>query len=136
MARDTDPDKCHAGGYWQYGGRGISNFVGSGLTDGSFNTTVEMLDAGTLVLRGNLTVGDSGTNGASSGNTLDLSGLTNFVYTNITGTFALGVGNRSGEYEAGRRQQLHYRRQHEPQQWLEQQLCERHVHTRPGHQYY
>jgi autotransporter-associated beta strand protein len=72
----------------------MSNFVGSGVSDGSFVTTVQMLDAGTLAVHGNLTVGVSGTNGASTGSMLDMSGLTNFIYTNITGTIAMGVGSR------------------------------------------
>lgn len=66
-----------------------------GLTGDGFKTSVAMVDAGTLVLNNNLTIGNIGAGGADSGTILDLSGLSNFVFNASSGTLALGAGNRS-----------------------------------------
>lgn len=68
--------------------------IGGQSGDG-FKTSVAMVDAGTLTLNNNLTIGNIGVSTADSGTTLDLSGLSNFVYNAYTGTITLGPNNRS-----------------------------------------
>ena len=83
---------------------GVTLTVTTNLTVGflpiainTFTTLVAMVDAGTLQVTGNtLTIGNNGTNAAVQSTILDLSGLTNFVYSATGGTIAMGFGNRSG----------------------------------------
>jgi fibronectin-binding autotransporter adhesin len=75
------------------------NVTGPMIVGGSTNnglvTDAAFVDAGTLSLAGNLTVGNNGGTSAATGTTLDLSGLTNFVYNNSGGTIGISLGNRS-----------------------------------------
>src|SRR5208282_2939501 len=65
-----------------------------GFTANSLATSVAMTDAGTLVLNGNLTVGDAGAS-ANVTSTMDFSGLSNFVYNASSGTITFGIANYS-----------------------------------------
>lgn len=58
-------------------------------------SSVAMLDAGSLSVFGNLTIGNGGAN-RQNGTMLDLSGLAGFMYANSSGTLQLSAGNRSG----------------------------------------
>lgn len=66
-----------------------------GATNNGLLSSVAFVDAGTLSLAGNLTVGNNGSSSADQNTLLDLSGLTNFVYNNSGGTITIGFGNRS-----------------------------------------
>jgi hypothetical protein len=68
---------------------------GATSTDGA-KTAVGMMDAGTLVLKNSLTIGNNGNTAADSGTILDLSGLSNFVFNASSGSITLGNGARSG----------------------------------------
>jgi fibronectin-binding autotransporter adhesin len=52
--------------------------------------------AGTLALNGNLTVGNNGSSSADNGTTLDLSGLSTFLYNAPAANITSSTGNRSG----------------------------------------
>ena len=54
-----------------------------------------MTGAGTFAANGNLTIGNNGSTGADTGTILDLSALTNFAYSNSSGTITMGTGIRS-----------------------------------------
>jgi fibronectin-binding autotransporter adhesin len=70
-------------------------------TANSYVTTVGFVGAGTLVQNGNLQVDNSTTVGGSGLlPTLDLSGLTNFIFTNATGTITV-AGTSSGSEARG-----------------------------------
>jgi len=69
--------------------------VGAGTAGDGFVTDVAMADAGTLLVLGNLTVGNTGPDSADTGTILDLSGLSNFVFSASAGTIALSTGTRS-----------------------------------------
>lgn len=69
--------------------------VGFGAAANGLVTSAAVLDAGTLQVNGNLTIGNNGSSSADTGTILDLSGLSNFVYTAASGTIALSTGNRS-----------------------------------------
>lgn len=56
-------------------------------------TTVALYDAGTLVVNGNLNMGNSGS--ANTTSTVDFSGLSNFVCNAGSGTVFAGIANRS-----------------------------------------
>lgn len=60
----------------------------------SLANLVSMVDAGTLALNGNLTAGVNG-NSSVDTSTVDFSGLSNFVYSTISGNITLGAGARS-----------------------------------------
>ena len=76
--------------------------VSGTLTVGGITTNnatyAAMVNAGTLLVTGiALNVGNNGGNAFSSGTILDLSGLSNFVYSSSSGTVGIGTaGNRSG----------------------------------------
>jgi len=70
--------------------------VGFGTAINSLVTSAAMVDAGTLRVNGNLTVGNNGSSSADTGTILDLSGLTNFIYNASAGTITLATGARSG----------------------------------------
>ena len=74
-----------------------SNLTIGGLTqDGNPVTLAAMTGGGTLAVSGTpLNIGNTGPTANSSGTTLDLSGLSNFVYNVPTGTIAMGIGTRS-----------------------------------------
>ena len=74
---------------------GATTIGGAAATDGA-KTSVGIVDAGTLVLKGSLTIGNNGNTSADSGTTLDLSGLSNFVFNASGGSITLGNGARSG----------------------------------------
>lgn len=59
-------------------------------------TSAAMVDAGTLTVYSNLTVGNNGSTSLNNNTILDLSGLSNFVYIANAGTLQLASGNRSG----------------------------------------
>jgi autotransporter-associated beta strand protein len=66
-----------------------------GYTVNSLSTSVGFVDAGTLVLNGNLSFGVAGTSGNDT-STLDLSSLSNFVCNaGATGTVVFGTANYS-----------------------------------------
>ena len=69
--------------------------VGFGTAVNGLVISVAMMDAGTLQVNGSLTVGNNGSTSADTGTMLDLSGLSNFVYSASSGTIALSTGNRS-----------------------------------------
>ena len=73
---------------------GTTTVSGGGSVNGLV-TLAAMVDAGTLALNGNLTIGNNGSSSIDSGTTLDLSGLSNFVYNAASGTIAMGTGARS-----------------------------------------
>ncbi|MGH8024020.1 MAG: hypothetical protein ACRED1_10590, partial [Limisphaerales bacterium] len=64
-----------------------------GGLSGNVLTDVAMTDGGTLMVQGDLTVGNLPTGNQKS--TLDLSGLSNFVYNASAGTITFGPGNHS-----------------------------------------
>ncbi len=65
------------------------------VSNNAYVTSVAMTGAGTFAANGNLTIGNSGTSSADTGTILDLSGLTNFTYSDSSGTIAMGVDTRS-----------------------------------------
>lgn len=68
-----------------------------GVTVASYRTIVNLSGGGTLLLENGATIGNNqpGSTGNSQGTLLDLSGLTNFLATNITATITVGGGARS-----------------------------------------
>ncbi len=71
--------------------------VGSPIASDTFTSSVAMLDAGTLQVLGNtLTIGNNGSGNATRSTILDLSHLSNFVYSANGGTITMATGNRSG----------------------------------------
>jgi len=73
-----------------------SNLIVGGLSQDGLVTSAAMTGGGTLTVGGTaLTIGDAGTGVIDSGSILDLSGLSNFVYSAPAGTIAMGSGNRS-----------------------------------------
>jgi autotransporter-associated beta strand protein len=70
--------------------------VGFGTAVNGLVTSAAMVDAGTLAVYGNLTVGNNGSTTVNTGTILDLSGLTNFIYNASSGTITMGTGTRSG----------------------------------------
>jgi fibronectin-binding autotransporter adhesin len=89
---------------------GVATTNSNGLTVGirlspvtAFATTVGFVGGGTLVDFGSMQIDDSMTSSATGSGqlaTLDLSGLTNFVYTNATGSITVG-GTSSGSEARG-----------------------------------
>jgi hypothetical protein len=76
---------------------GTSMTVGFGTAVDGLVTSAAMNDAGTLLVTGTpLTIGNSGTTSTPTDSILDLSGLSNFVYNNSTGTIVVGTGSRGG----------------------------------------
>ncbi len=74
----------------------VTNFTAGGLVVDGITTSAAMVDGGTLLVTGNFTNANTGTAASSSSSTLDLSGLSNFVYSASAGTFNLGAnGSRS-----------------------------------------
>ena len=69
--------------------------VGFGTAVNGLVTSVAMVDAGALRVNGSLTVGNNGSSSADTGTILDLSGLTNFIYSASAGTITLSTGARS-----------------------------------------
>jgi len=68
-----------------------------GYTVEGFATQVAMTDAGTFaVTGGNLVIGNGGTSTFTGGNALDLSGLSNFVYSVSAGLVNFAASNRCG----------------------------------------
>jgi fibronectin-binding autotransporter adhesin len=73
-----------------------SNLTVGGLSGDGLVSQVAMTGGGTLAVNGtSLTIGNNGSGSSDSGTTLDLSGLSNFVYAVPTGTLTMGTGNRS-----------------------------------------
>jgi autotransporter-associated beta strand protein len=73
-----------------------NNMTVGGLTTATAASLAAMSGGGTLLVTGNtLQVGQGNLAAALSGNTLDLSGLSNFVYGASSGTISVGSGNRS-----------------------------------------
>ncbi len=71
--------------------------VGSPIASDSFTSSVAMVDAGTLQVSGNtLTIGNNGATAADRSTILDLSHLSNFVYSANSGTITMATGSRSG----------------------------------------
>ena len=77
-----------------------SNLTVGGLTqDGNPVTLAAMTGGGTFAVSGTtLNIGNTGPNANSTGTTLDLSGLSNFVYNVPAGTIAMGIGTRSAAH--------------------------------------
>jgi autotransporter-associated beta strand protein len=71
-----------------------TNVTMGGLTGSSLVTDVAMTDGGTFRVAGNLTVGSGGST-PNATSVLDLSGLSNFVYSASSGTITLGTANYS-----------------------------------------
>lgn len=72
-----------------------SNLTVGGLSGDGLASLAAMTGGGTLNVGGtSLTIGNNGTSSTSSG-TLDLSGLSNFVYSVPTGTITMSTGARS-----------------------------------------
>ena len=69
--------------------------VGGSTSGSTANTQVAMTGAGTFAANGNLTIGNNDPTTAGATATLDLSGLTNFVYNNSGGTITMATGVRS-----------------------------------------
>lgn len=61
----------------------------------SYVTVVNMAGGGTFVQLGSATIGNNGSSSLDSGTTLDLSALSNFVFSSASGSLTLGSGNRS-----------------------------------------
>lgn len=74
----------------------VNDFTVGGLSADGAVSDVAFTDAGTLVVNGaTFLVGNNGVSTADSGTLLDLSGLSNFVYTAGSGTIDQGIGSRS-----------------------------------------
>jgi len=74
----------------------VSNLnIGATSAEDGYVTSVAMTDAGTLMVYGNLTVGNFGATVLDSGTILDLSGLSNFVFSAASGTVAIATQNHS-----------------------------------------
>lgn len=72
-----------------------SNLTVGDLTGDSLNTLAAFTGGGSLLVNGaSLSIGNLGSSSVSPG-TLDLSALSNFVYSVPTGTISMGNGNRS-----------------------------------------
>lgn len=73
-----------------------NTLIVGGMTNFPIITSVGFVDAGTLSVGGSLTVGNNGgSTSADQNTTLDMSGLSNFVYNASNATFSIGLGNRS-----------------------------------------
>jgi len=73
-----------------------SNMTVGGLSGSGITSSAAVTGGGTLVVNGtSLAIGNNGSSGVDSGTILDLSGLSNFVYSVPTGTIQMGSGNRS-----------------------------------------
>ena len=68
-----------------------NNLTVGGLAADSGITLAAINGGGTLLINGNMTVGNPGGTAVDQGTTLDLSGLSNFVFNGSSGTFALGA---------------------------------------------
>src|SRR5436305_5605825 len=64
------------------GGQAVNGYV----------TVVGMAGGGTFVQLGSATIGNNGSSSLDSGTTLDLSGLSNFVFNSASGSLTLGSG--------------------------------------------
>lgn len=73
---------------------GYSAATGASSASGA-NTSAAMVDGGTLVVQGNVSVGNSPGATPIGLATLDLSGLSNFIFNNSSGTLQLSVINRT-----------------------------------------
>ena len=67
------------------GGQAVNGYV----------TVVGMAGGGTFVQLASATIGNNGSSSLDSGTTLDLSGLSNFVFNSASGSLTLGSGARS-----------------------------------------
>jgi autotransporter-associated beta strand protein len=74
---------------------GNSALTIGGLTVDGYRTQVKMTGGGTLLVTNSLTIGNNGSSASDQQSSLDLSGLTNFVFNAPAGTVTMGSGNRS-----------------------------------------
>ena len=73
-----------------------SNVTIGGLSQDGATTLSAVTGGGSLVVGGTtMNIGNNGSGSIDSGTTWDLSALNSFVYAVPTGTFAIGIGNRS-----------------------------------------